>query len=295
LTAKLIDGKALGARVRQAVAAEVAARTARGQPPPGLGVVLVGDDPASATYVRLKTAAVMEAGFYSIQRDLPATASQVEILAEVEALNRDPQIHGILVQLPLPEGVDDETVTRAIDPAKDADGLHPDNVAALAMGHPRVLPSTPAGVMEMLHDEGVAIAGAEAVVVGRSNIVGRPMARLLLQENATVTICHSKTADLGAVTRRADILVVAAGRPQTITGDMVKPGATVIDVGINRLPPAEPGGKGKLVGDVDRASVEPVAGLLTPVPGGVGPMTIAMLLRNTLQLRNTLRAAEAAS
>jgi methylenetetrahydrofolate dehydrogenase (NADP+)/methenyltetrahydrofolate cyclohydrolase len=295
LTAKLIDGTGLAARVRHAIAAEVAARTARGQPPPGLGVILVGDDPGSATYVRLKTAATAEAGFYSIQRDLPATATQAEILAEVDALNRDPAIHGILVQLPLPPGVDAELVTRAIDPAKDADGLHPENVAALAMGTPKVLPCTPAGVMEMLHDEGVAIAGREAVVVGRSNIVGRPMARLLLQEDATVTVAHSKTADLGAVTRRADILVVAIGRPLTITGDMVKPGATVIDVGINRLPPAEPGGRGKLAGDVDRASVEPVAGLLTPVPGGVGPMTIAMLLRNTLLLRNSLRAAEAAS
>jgi methylenetetrahydrofolate dehydrogenase (NADP+) / methenyltetrahydrofolate cyclohydrolase len=295
LTAKLIDGTGLGLRVRQAVAAEVAARTARGQPPPGLGVVLVGEDPASTTYVRLKTAACAEAGFYSIQRNLPATSSQEEILAEVEALNLDSAIHGILVQLPLPAGIDAEAVTRFIDPAKDADGLHPDNVAALAMGQPKVLPCTPAGVMEMLHDEGVAIAGQEAVVVGRSNIVGRPMARLLMQEDATVTVCHSRTADLGASTRRADILVVAVGRAELITGDMVQPGATVIDVGLNRLPPAEPGARGKLVGDVDRASVEPVAGLLTPVPGGVGPMTIAMLLRNTLLLRNTMKAAQATS
>ena len=239
----MIDGTALAKRVRARVAAEVTEMTARGEAPPGLGVVLVGDDPASAIYVRNKTAACAEAGFHSVQRNLPATATQAEILAEVEAFNVDPAIHGILVQLPLPAGVDSEAVTRAIDPAKDADGLHPDNVARLALGNPRVLPCTPAGIMEMLHDEGVEIAGREAVVVGRSNIVGRPMARLLLLENATVTVCHSKTADLGAVTRRADILVAAVGRAGIITGDMVKPGATVIDVGMNRLPPTEPGGK----------------------------------------------------
>jgi methylenetetrahydrofolate dehydrogenase (NADP+)/methenyltetrahydrofolate cyclohydrolase len=281
--ARLIDGTALAARVRAEIRAEVEARMGRGQAPPGLGVVLVGDDPASAIYVRNKTAACAEAGFHSVQRNLPATATQAEILAEVENLNADPAIHGILVQLPLPEGIDSEAVTRAIYPAKDSDGLHPDNVARLAMGNPRVLPCTPAGIMLMLHDEGVEIAGRGAVVVGRSNIVGRPMARLLLLDNATVTVCHSKTANLGEVTRRADILVAAVGRAETITGDMVKPGAAVIDVGMNRLPPAEPGGKRRLVGDVDRASVEPVAGLLSPVPGGVGPMTIAMLLRNTLK------------
>jgi methylenetetrahydrofolate dehydrogenase (NADP+)/methenyltetrahydrofolate cyclohydrolase len=286
--ARLIDGAALAVRVRAEISAEVQVMTSRGQAPPGLGVVLVGDDPASATYVRNKTAACAEAGFHSVQRNLAATATQAEILAEVEAFNVDPAIHGILVQLPLPAGVDSEAVTRAIDPAKDADGLHPDNVARLALGNPRVLPCTPAGIMEMLHDEGVEIAGREAVVVGRSNIVGRPMARLLLLENATVTLCHSKTADLGAVTRRADILIAAVGRAEIITGDMVKPGATVIDVGMNR-PPAEGTDKQRLVGDVDRASVEPVAGLLSPVPGGVGPMTIAMLLRNTL------KAAQAAS
>jgi methylenetetrahydrofolate dehydrogenase (NADP+)/methenyltetrahydrofolate cyclohydrolase len=287
--AQLIDGAALAARVRAAIGAEVQAMMSRGEAPPGLGVVLVGDDPASAIYVRNKTAACAEAGFHSVQRSLPGTATQSEILAEVEALNGDRAIHGILVQLPLPEGVDSEAVIRAIDPRKDADGLHPDNVARLAMGKPRVRPCTPAGIMEMLHDEGVEIAGREAVVVGRSNIVGRPMARLLLLEDATVTVCHSKTADLGAVTRRADILIAAVGRAETITGAMVKPGATVIDVGMNRLPAGEPGGKSRLVGDVDRAGVTEVAGRLSPVPGGVGPMTIAMLLRNTL------RAAQAAS
>jgi methylenetetrahydrofolate dehydrogenase (NADP+)/methenyltetrahydrofolate cyclohydrolase len=281
--ARLIDGTGLAARIRQDIAEEVASMKARGQQPPGLGVVLVGDDPASAIYIRRKTEACAEAGFHSVQRDLPASATQAEILAEVETLNDDPRIHALLVQLPLPEGVDSDIVVRAIDPAKDADGLHPDNVARLAIGRPRILPCTPAGILEMLHDEGVPIAGREAVVVGRSNIVGRPLARMLLLEDATVTVCHSKTSDLGAVSRRADILVAAVGRPGLITGDMVKPGAAVIDVGMNRLPPAEPGGKRRLVGDVDRASVEAVAGLLSPVPGGVGPMTIAMLLRNTLK------------
>jgi methylenetetrahydrofolate dehydrogenase (NADP+)/methenyltetrahydrofolate cyclohydrolase len=287
--AGMIDGAALAAKVRAAVAAEVVAMTAAGQPPPGLGVILVGDDPASAIYVRNKTAACTEAGFYSVQRNLPVTATQAQILAEVEAFNADPLIHGILVQLPLPAGVDSDVVARAIDPGKDSDGLHPDNVARLAMGHPRVLPCTPAGIMEMLHSEGVEISGREAVVVGRSNIVGRPMARLLLLEDATVTVCHSRTADLGAVTRRADILVAAVGRAEIIIGEMIKPGATVIDVGMNRLPAAEPGGKSRLVGEVERASVAPVAGLLSPVPGGVGPMTIAMLLSNTL------KAAQAAT
>jgi methylenetetrahydrofolate dehydrogenase (NADP+) / methenyltetrahydrofolate cyclohydrolase len=281
--AGLIDGTALAARIRKGIAEEVTAMKARGQQPPGLGALLVGDDPASAIYVRRKTEACAEAGFYSVQRNLPATASQAQILAEVEALNDDPRIHGVLVQLPLPEGIDSEAVLRAIDPAKDADGLHPENVAWLAIGRPHILPCTPAGILEMLHDEGVPVAGREAVVVGRSNIVGRPVARMLLLADATVTVCHSKTADLGVVTRRADILVAAVGRPGLITGDMVKPGATVIDVGMNRLPPAELGGKAHLVGDVDRASVEAVAGLLSPVPGGVGPMTIAMLLRNTLK------------
>ncbi len=287
--ARLIDGAALAARVRAEIASEVKALRSRDKAPPGLGVVLVGDDPASAIYVRHKTVACAQAGFHSVQRNLPPTATQAEIVAEVAALNADPAIHGILVQLPLPSAVDSEAVIRAIDPAKDADGLHPDNVARLAMGNPRVLPCTPAGIIEMLHHEGVEIAGRQAVVVGRSNIVGRPVARLLLLEHATVTICHSRTVDLGAVTRRADILVAAVGRAEIITGDMVQPGATVIDVGMNRLPAGEPGGRQRLVGDVDRVSVEPVAGLLTPVPGGVGPMTIAMLLRNTLN------AAQAAS
>ena len=283
MSATIIDGKSLARRIRDRVAAEVEAMVAAGADPPGLGVLLVGDDPASAIYVRNKTAASGEAGFFSQQVNLPSDAGKAAILEVVESYNRDPRIHGILVQLPLPDDVDELAVIRAIDAGKDVDGMHPENVALLAVGEPRVLPCTPAGIMEILRDHGVPVEGQEAVVVGRSNIVGRPVSRLLELANATVTMAHSRTRDLGAVTRRADILVVAVGRVGLITGDMVKPGATVIDVGMNRLPPVEPGGKGRLVGDIDRASVEPVAGKLTPVPGGVGPLTIAMLLRNTLQ------------
>jgi methylenetetrahydrofolate dehydrogenase (NADP+)/methenyltetrahydrofolate cyclohydrolase len=283
MSASLIDGKAVAASIRGEIAAEVAELVAAGGTRPGLGVVLVGDDPASAIYVRNKTTACEQAGFHSEQVNLPATSTQDDVLAAVRRFNEDARIHGILVQLPLPEQVDEDVVVRAIDPAKDADGLHPDNVARLAMGVPSVLPCTPAGIMELLRREGVELRGLEAVVVGRSNIVGRPMANLLLLADATVTIAHSRTRDLGAITRQADVLVAAAGRPGLITGDMVKPGATVIDVAMNRLPPAEPGGKGRLVGDCDRDSVAQVAGKLTPVPGGVGPMTIAMLLHNTLQ------------
>jgi methylenetetrahydrofolate dehydrogenase (NADP+)/methenyltetrahydrofolate cyclohydrolase len=250
---------------------------------PGLGVLLVGDDPASAIYVRNKTAACEKAGFHSEQVNLPATVSQAEVLHVVRRFNDDPWIHGILVQLPLPAQVDENLVVRAVDPSKDVDGLHPENVAALAMGRPQVVPCTPRGVMELLRREGLELRGTEAVVVGRSNLVGRPVARLLLLADATVTTAHSRTADLGATTRRADVLVLAAGRPSLVTGDMVKPGATVIDVGTNRLPPVVEGGKARLVGDADRDSVAEVAGRLTPVPGGVGPMTIAMLLTNTLE------------
>jgi methylenetetrahydrofolate dehydrogenase (NADP+)/methenyltetrahydrofolate cyclohydrolase len=282
MTARLIDGKAAAAAIRAGIGAEVTRLVEAGGSPPGLGVLLVGDDPASAIYVRNKTSACAQAGFHSEQVNLEATATQAEVLEVVSAFNADPAIHGILVQLPLPVHIDEDLVVRAIDPAKDADGLHPDNVARLAMGLPRVSPCTPAGVMELLRREGVEAAGKSAVVVGRSNLVGRPLARLLLLENATVTTAHSRTADLGAVTRGADILVAAVGRPELITGEMVRAGATVIDVGINRLAPTEPGGKGRVVGDCHRESVAEVAALLTPVPGGVGPMTIAMLLRNTL-------------
>ena len=245
-------------------------------------MILVGDDPASAVYVRHKTRACEELGYLSVQLDLPATASQDEVLHAIETLNADPDIDGLLVQLPLPEGLDERGLVRTIRPDKDVDCQHPESVAALAVGTPTFVPATPLGIMEILHDEGVEVRGAEVVIVGRSNIVGRPLAALMLVNDATVTVCHSRTRDLGEVTRRADILVVATGRVGLVTGDMVKPGAAVIDVGINRTPSPEPGGKDRLVGDVDRPSVEPVAGRLTPVPGGVGPLTIAMLMRNTL-------------
>ena len=294
MTAKLIDGKALALRLREAIAGEVQAMVAAGHHPPGLGVVLVGDDPASATYVRNKTLACEKAGIYSRQVNLPATSTQDDILAELATLNADPRIHGILVQLPLPDHIDSHAVVRAIDPRKDADGLHPDNIAMLAMGTPRVLPCTPAGIMEILRSEDVRVDGAEAVVVGRSNIVGRPMAALLQLAHATVTIAHSRTPDLGVVTRRADILVVAVGRARLITADMVKPGATVIDVGMNHLSPEEETEvRARPVGDVDFDSVSEVAGLLTPVPGGVGPLTIAMLLRNTVNAARALEGVRA--
>lgn len=283
MSARLIDGTAVAASIREEIALEVGGLVAAGSPPPGLGVLLVGDDPASAIYVRMKTTACARAGFHSEQVSLPVATTQEEILAAVRRFNQDPRIHGILVQLPLPAHVDEDVVVRAIDPAKDADGLHPDNVASLAMGLPRVVPCTPAGVMELLRREATELRGAEAVVVGRSNLVGRPVARLLLLADATVTVAHSRTADLGTITRRADVLVVAAGRPGLVTGDMVRPGATVIDVGVNALPALQEGGKRRVVGDCDRESVAEVAGKLTPVPGGVGPMTIAMLLQNTLQ------------
>ncbi|MFY9614614.1 MAG: bifunctional methylenetetrahydrofolate dehydrogenase/methenyltetrahydrofolate cyclohydrolase FolD [Candidatus Dormiibacterota bacterium] len=283
MSAIIVDGKTLARRVRDRIGSEVEEMVAAGSGPPGLGVLLVGDDPASAIYVRNKTRASDEAGFYSEQVNLPGNAGQAAVLEAVSAFNQDSRIHGILVQLPLPSDVDELAVLSAIDAKKDADGIHPENVARLAVGRPRVVPCTPAGIMEILRDQGVEVEGAEAVVVGRSNIVGRPTLRLLELANATVTVAHSRTRDLGAVTRRADILVLAAGHPGLVTGEMVKPGATVIDVGMNRLPPKEPGGKGRIVGDVDVESVSQVAGRLTPVPGGVGPMTIAMLLKNTLE------------
>ena len=295
MSAAIIDGRALAERIRDEIADEVRRMTADGWAPPGLGVILVGDDPASATYVRNKTRACDEVGFHSVQVNLRTGTSEMRILEAVDAFNRDPTIHGILVQLPLPPHVDAGAVTRAIDPRKDADGLHPENIARLAMGDPGVLPCTPAGIMEMLRSQRIAIEGSEAVIVGRSNIVGRPLAALLLLENATVTVAHSRTLDLGEVTRRADILVVAVGKPGLITGDMVKPGATVIDVGMNRIRAAEPGARARFVGDTDQAGVARVAGTLTPVPGGVGPMTIAMLLKNALDAARLAHAAAAAA
>ncbi len=278
-TANLIDGNALSTSVREDLAVRAAALKARGVTP-CLAVILVGEDPASAVYVRNKVNACEKAGMRSIKDVYPVNAEPTEVLARIAALNADPAVHGILVQLPLPKQFDSDAVLEAIAPEKDVDGFHAENVGALMQGNPRFIPCTPYGVMEMLKSARVPLKGAEAVIVGRSNIVGKPMAMLLLAAGCTVTVCHSQTRDLAFHTRRADILVAAVGKPRMITGDMIKPGATVIDVGINRLP-AEEGGK--LCGDVDFASAQNVAGLITPVPGGVGPMTITMLLANTIE------------
>jgi methylenetetrahydrofolate dehydrogenase (NADP+)/methenyltetrahydrofolate cyclohydrolase len=276
MSARLIDGNALSTDVRAELAARAAALSARGTQP-CLAVILVGADPASAVYVRNKVAACDKAGFRSLKFTYGADAAQTEVMAKVAELNADPSVHGILVQLPLPKHFDADAVLEAINPEKDVDGFHAENIGALAQGNPRFIPCTPYGVMKMLEREQVPLKGAEAVIVGRSNIVGKPMALLLLAQSATVTVCHSQSKDLAFHTRRADILVAAVGRPKMITGDMIKPGATVIDVGINRQ------ADGKLCGDVDFDSAKEVAGLITPVPGGVGPMTITMLLANTLE------------
>ena len=280
MTARIIDGAALAGRIRAQIAQRAQALIARGTHP-GLAVVLVGDDPASAVYVRNKVKDCEEAGIHSVLDRLPAETSEQALLARIDQLNRDPAIHGILVQLPLPAHLDERLVIESIAPEKDVDGFHVSNAGALMTGSPRFLPCTPYGVMKMLEEAGVDLAGAEAVVVGRSNIVGKPQAMLLLQKNATVTICHSRTKDLAAHTRRADVLIAAVGRARMITGDMVKPGAVVIDVGMNRIPDGP--NAGKLCGDVDFDSVSQVAGAITPVPGGVGPMTRAMLLVNTME------------
>lgn len=275
MAALLIDGKAVSARIRRELTEEVARFKEATGVTPGLAVVLVGEDPASQTYVRSKEKSTVKVGMYSEVHRLPAETSEAQLLALVDKLNKEPKIHGILVQLPLPGHMDETKVLNAIDPAKDVDGFHPVNAGRLFTGQESFIPCTPHGIMELLADGGVDLRGKQAVVVGRSNIVGKPIAMLLLQKHATVTICHSRTADLGAVTRQADVLVVAVGRPNFIRGEMVKPGAVVIDVGINRV-------DGALVGDVDFQSVSEVAGSITPVPGGVGPMTITMLLKNTL-------------
>lgn len=280
MTANIIDGAALAGRIRAQIAQRAQALTARGTRP-GLAVVLVGDDPASAVYVRNKVKDCEEAGIHSVLDRLPAETSEQALLARIEQLNRDPAIHGILVQLPLPAHLDERLVIESIAPDKDVDGFHVSNAGALMTGSPRFLPCTPYGVMKMLEEAGVKLGGAEAVVVGRSNIVGKPQAMLLLAQDATVTICHSRTKDLAAHTRRADVLIAAVGRARMITGDMVKPGAVVIDVGMNRIPDGP--NAGKLCGDVDFDSVSQVAGAITPVPGGVGPMTRAMLLVNTME------------
>lgn len=276
MTARRIDGAALSVRIRDEVAQRAAALIAGGTTP-GLAVVLVGDNPASQVYVRNKVAACEKAGLHSVMEQYPASLTEAELLTRIQALNIDPAIHGILVQLPLPAHMDAHKVIETIAADKDVDGFHVSNAGLLMTGQPLFRPCTPYGVMKMLEAEGVVTRGAEAVIVGASNIVGKPMAMLLLAAGATITICNSKTRDLAAQTRRADILVVATGKPGMITGDMIKPGATVIDVGINR------GADGKLCGDVDYASAAEVAGAITPVPGGVGPMTIAMLLVNTIE------------
>jgi methylenetetrahydrofolate dehydrogenase (NADP+)/methenyltetrahydrofolate cyclohydrolase len=272
VTARVLDGKALAARVR----ADVTSRVQALPRPPGLAVVLVGDDPASAIYVRGKTKAAAECGIAVFDHKLPASTTETELLALVARLNADDAVHGILVQLPVPPQIDPARVIRAIAPAKDVDGLHPENVGALASGAPRFIPCTPKGCLALLVEAGAPLRGARALVVGRSNLVGKPMAQVLLARDATVTIAHSRTQDLAAEVARAEILVVAIGRPAAIRAEWVQPGAIVIDVGMNRLE------SGTLVGDVEPAAAERAAAI-TPVPGGVGPMTIAMLLENTLE------------
>jgi methylenetetrahydrofolate dehydrogenase (NADP+)/methenyltetrahydrofolate cyclohydrolase len=281
MTAQIINGKAIAQAVRAEWKIRAEALMAQGVTP-GMAVIIVGIDPASKVYVANKVKACAELGLYSIHVELPADTTEAALLAEVEALNNNPKIHGILVQLPLPKHLDAHKVIEAINPDKDVDGFHQMNVGALVTGETPFPSCTPYGVMVMLEKSGISIEGKHAVVVGRSNIVGKPMALLLLHKNATVTICTSKTVDLAKHTRDADILVAAVGRPNFITGDMVKPGAVVIDVGINRNE------AGKLVGDVDFASASEVAGYITPVPGGVGPMTITMLVANTVRAAERL-------
>jgi methylenetetrahydrofolate dehydrogenase (NADP+)/methenyltetrahydrofolate cyclohydrolase len=275
MSAAIIDGKAFAQGLRAQIADKVAAFAANAGRAPGLAVVLVGEDPASQVYVRSKGKATLAAGMASFEHRLPDTTSQADLIALVERLNADDEVDGILVQLPLPKGIDDKAVIAALDPAKDVDGFHIDNVGKLAVGEQALVPCTPLGCIMMLKDRLGDLSGLEAVVIGRSNIVGKPMAQLLLRENCTVTIAHSRTRDLADVVGRGDIVVAAVGRAEMVKGDWLKPGATVIDVGMNRS-------DGKLVGDVDFASASEVAGAITPVPGGVGPMTIAVLLRNTL-------------
>ena len=276
-----IDGKAFAAGLREKVSAAVSTLTRDYDLVPGLAVVLVGEDPASEVYVRNKGKQTQEVGMNSYQHKLPDTASQSELLAVIEQLNNDSKVHGILVQLPLPDQIDSQAVINAIDPDKDVDGFHLVNVGRLATGAPGLVPCTPLGCMMLLKDQLGDLSGNNAVVVGRSNIVGKPMGSLLLAQSCTVTIAHSRTRNLAGVCREADILVAAVGRPQMIPGDWIKPGAVVIDVGINRIEGKE--GKTRLIGDVDFDSASAVAGAITPVPGGVGPMTIACLLRNTVQ------------
>jgi len=287
MTARIIDGKAIAAELRIKIAGEVKRLAAQHGIVPGLAVVLAGNNPASESYVGSKAKVTVETGMRSFDHRLPESVSQADLLALVRKLNADPAVHGILVQLPLPAQIDAQQVLAAIDPGKDVDGFHPINAGRLASGLPALAPCTPLGCIMLAKTVHSSLAGLEAIVIGRSNIVGKPLAQLLLSENATVTIAHSKTRDLPAVCRRADLLFAAIGRPEMVRADWIKPGATVIDVGINRVPAA--GGKSRLVGDVAYAEASQVAGSITPVPGGVGPMTIACLMVNTV------RAACAAS
>ena len=280
MTAKILDGNALAQKLRAGFRQEADQLAAQGIRP-GLAVILVGEDPASQVYVRNKVNACAQAGFHSEKHNYPADVEAATVFAKIAELNADPAIHGILVQLPLPKHFDADAVLEAIAPEKDVDGFRAENVGALMQGKPCFIPCTPYGAMKFFEDAGITLRGKEAVIVGRSNIVGKPMAMLLMHAGATVTICHSQTQDLKAHCRRADILVAAIGKPKMITGDMVKPGAVVIDVGINRLPDGPDAGK--LCGDVDFDSAKEVASYITPVPGGVGPMTITMLLANTLE------------
>ena len=276
MAAQVIDGKAIAAKVRGRIAGQVEQLKAQGVTP-GLAVVLVGDDPASRVYVGMKKKLCIELGMHSSDHELPADTSEAQLLALIEQLNNDDRIHGILVQLPLPAQIDTDKVLEAISPLKDADGFHPYNVGRLAIGKPTFQPCTPYGVMIMLEEIGYDLTGKEVVVVGRSNIVGKPVALMCLAKHATVTICHSRTKDLAGVVRRADVVIAAVGKAEMVKGDWIKPGAVVIDVGINRV------GEKKLVGDVEYAAAAERASAITPVPGGVGPMTIAMLLQNTLE------------
>ncbi len=288
MAARLIDGKALAQTIRDRIAAETKELQAKTGVRPGLATILVGDDPASALYVRSKQKACDAAGIYIEDFKLPATTTQAELLTLVEKMNADPKIHGILVQLPLPKQIDTKVILNAVDPMKDADGFHPYNLGKLVEGSPIFEACTPKGIIAMIDSTGVGIEGKRAVVVGRSNIVGKPVALMLLHRHATVTVCHSKTKDLPAVCREADILVVAIGKAKFVTADMVKEGAVVIDVGTNRL------ADGKFVGDVDFEPVSRKAGWISPVPGGVGPMTITMLLANTLESAKRMAGATAA-
>lgn len=286
MTAQIIDGKAIAAQIKAQIKAEVEILSNKTMTP-GLAVVLVGQDPASVSYVTTKQRACQQVGIRSIDHHLPASTTQQDLIGLILELNARKDVHGILVQLPLPGHIDQMAVIEAIEPAKDVDGFHPINVGRMVIGHPALLPCTPHGIIELLTQSGVKIDGAEVVIVGRSNIVGKPLANMLLQKtaggNATVTICHSKTRQIAAHTLRADILIAAIGSPRAITADMVKPGAVVIDVGVNRVPQPGTSSGFRLVGDVDFEAVKERAAMITPVPGGVGPMTVAMLLANTVQ------------